>query len=275
VLTAIGLLSMYPVLRLSIAFIGIGSAIFHAAGGAMAITNTPRRASGPGVFAAFGVIGLAVGLSLSSDHSLYITTILSIVLFSLALIVWFVPISKGMPKLEPATFGAGNELWIILLVVTFAFRSFVWSGVDRAVADFSSLAVWLALAAGAGKFLGGFMSDRFGWSRWAAISLALALVLLALGQDSTSPRLLGVFFLQSVTALTVAAFGRMLPGSPALASSLGFGAAVMLGGMPFLFIQEIGAPAIIVALSGSMVGYWLILRRQKLLNSDFIQNDPV
>jgi FSR family fosmidomycin resistance protein-like MFS transporter len=272
-LTAVGLLILYPGLRWSIALIGTGSALFHAAGGAMAISNTPQRASGPGVFAAFGVVGLAFGLSLSPYHSFFTITVFSVALFTFALILWFGRVSQETAEHQPGTFGAGNELWIILLVMAFALRSFVWSGVDRAVADFSSLAIWLALAAGAGKFLGGFVSDRFGWSRWAVTSLGLSLALLVSGQNNIFLLLLGVFFLQSVTALTVAAFGQMLPGSPALAASLGFGAAVILGGMPFLFIQHMGVAAILVALSGSMVGYWLILRIPKTINPDVILNE--
>lgn len=273
-LTAVGLLVIFSSLELCIVLIGIGSAIFHAAGGAMAIKNTPQRASGPGVFAAFGVIGLAFGLRLSLYNSLITSTIFSATVLTFALIVWFSQISKETPELESPSFGGGNEFWIILLVVAFAFRSFVWSGVDRAAEDFSSLAVWLALAAGAGKFLGGFIADRFGWDRWAVGSLTLSMVLLVLGQDSTLLLLPGVFLLQSVTALTVAAFGRMLPGSPALASSLGFGAAVILGGMPFLFVRHMGASAIIVALSVSMGGYWLILRKQKSPKPDLLQKVP-
>ena len=56
---------------ISIILIGIGSAIFHAAGGAMAIRSTPERAVGPGVFAAFGVVGLALGLRLALYDSLW------------------------------------------------------------------------------------------------------------------------------------------------------------------------------------------------------------
>src|SRR5574341_1299003 len=167
----------------------------------------------------------------------------------------------------------GNELWIILLVMAFAFRSFVWSGVDKNVQDFTSLALWLALAAGAGKFVGGFASDKLGWSMWAVGSLTSSLIFFVFGQEKIFFLLLGVFLLQSVTALTVAAFGRMLPSSPALAASLGFGAAVILGGMPFLFIQQIGVSAIVIALIVSAVGYWFILRKQGIQKSDFVPQD--
>ena len=263
-LTACGLAILSPLLRLAIAFIGIGSAFYHAAGGAIAIKSSPQRSSGPGVFAAFGVIGLAFGMRLSLFDSFLSNLIFALVVLAFALAMGFGRSAAVRAETETPSVGAGSELWIILLIMAFAFRSFVWSGVDKSIDDFSSLALWVALAAGAGKFLGGFASDRFGWKRWAVSSLAVALILLAFGRNHPIPLLLGVFLLQSVTALTVAAFGRLLPESPALAASLGFGAAVIVGGLPFLFIQQMSTSVMVPALALSIAGYWVALRKADL-----------
>jgi hypothetical protein len=210
------------------------------------------------------VIGLAVGMRLSLHNSFSTNTIFAIVVFAFALMIWFARLSVDVTDANQQISTTGSEMWIILLVIVFAFRSFVWTGVDKNVQDFTSLALWLALAAGAGKFVGGFASDKLGWRKWAVGSLTLSLNLLVFGQDQIFFLLCGVFLLQSVTALTVAAFGRMLPGSPALAASLGFGAAVILGGMPFLFIQQMGEVAIVIVLSVSTLGYGWILRNREL-----------
>lgn len=263
-LTACGLAILSPFLRLAIACIGIGSAFYHAAGGAIAIRSSPRRSSGPGVFAAFGVIGLALGLRLSFINSLPSNLIVILVVLAFALVMSFERSAADRVETETPPVSAGSELWIVLLIMAFAFRSFVWSGVDKSIDDFSSLALWLSLAAGAGKFLGGFASDRFGWRRWAASSLAVSLILLSFGRNHPIPLLLGIFLLQSVTGLTVAAFGRLLPESPALAASLGFGAAVILGGLPFLFIHQMGTSVMVPALALSIAGYWLALRKADL-----------
>lgn len=264
-LTAVGLAIAYWALPLSVMLLGLGSALFHAAGGAVAIVSTPRRASGPGVFAAFGVIGLALGLRLSLRNSFPVILAFACVVIVFALALWFARSSTradGNTSSQAASV-EGNEIWIILLVMAFAFRSFVWSGIDRRVDDFTSLALWLALAAGAGKFLGGIASDVIGWRRWVVGSLALSLLLFVFGHDAALFLLAGVFLLQSVTALTIAAFGQMLPGSPALAASLGLGAAVILGGLPFVITQQgWGNWGIIVALIVSIAGYWFVLRKQ-------------
>src|SRR5262245_23804346 len=47
--------------QLAVALAGLGSAAFHVGGGALALCATRGRAAGPGLFAAPGVVGLAVG----------------------------------------------------------------------------------------------------------------------------------------------------------------------------------------------------------------------
>lgn len=47
--------------QLAVILAGIGSAAFHVGGGALALTATPNRTTGPGIFAAPGVIGLTLG----------------------------------------------------------------------------------------------------------------------------------------------------------------------------------------------------------------------
>src|SRR5512138_2391302 len=47
--------------RLAVALAGLGSAAFHVGGGALALCATRGRAAGPGLFAAPGVAGLALG----------------------------------------------------------------------------------------------------------------------------------------------------------------------------------------------------------------------
>src|SRR5262245_50242409 len=50
---------------LAVALAGVGSAAFHVGAGAIALCATQGRAAGPGLFAAPGVIGLAVGGALA------------------------------------------------------------------------------------------------------------------------------------------------------------------------------------------------------------------
>src|SRR5207244_4404688 len=59
------LLQSAPVAAVVLA--GAGSALFHVGAGALALCATPGRAEGPGLFAAPGVVGLAVGGALAAS----------------------------------------------------------------------------------------------------------------------------------------------------------------------------------------------------------------
>ena len=51
---------------LAVLVAGLGSALLHAAGGGLALQATPGKSSGPGIFAAPGVLGLALGTGLAA-----------------------------------------------------------------------------------------------------------------------------------------------------------------------------------------------------------------
>ncbi|MFL5803996.1 MAG: MFS transporter [Roseiflexaceae bacterium] len=53
--------------QLAVALAGLGSAAFHIGGGALALCATKGRATGPGLFAAPGVVGLAAGGALAAS----------------------------------------------------------------------------------------------------------------------------------------------------------------------------------------------------------------
>lgn len=261
-LTSIGLAAFLLNPRLGILLVGLGSAFFHAGGGAVAILNSPGKASGPGVFAAFGVIGLVLGTRLSFMETGPITTFFMLLLVILAVAAMFIR-PAGMKPAGNAELPSGFEIPVIIVLAAFALRSFVWTGVNGVVDNSSSLALLLGFSAGIGKLAGGFMADRIGWLKWTFLSLCGAALLLAFARDLVIPLLVGVFLLQSVTALTISWLGRAMPGSPALAASLALGAAVIAGGLPFAFSRGawFGLSAILSSLALSLAGYWSALRK--------------
>jgi FSR family fosmidomycin resistance protein-like MFS transporter len=259
--TAAGVAVAWWTLTPGLVLVGIGSALLHAGGGAVAIKSQPGRAGGVGLFAAFGVVGLTLGTMASAYLLLTTIALLLTMLAALALVLWFwkpeiFPTSR-LVSADPFTPAA----WAIalLLVIAIALRSLVWTGVQ--VSRYSVTALQLALAAGAGKLLGGFAADRFGWGRWAVGALAGALCLLAFGANWGPAILLGVALLQSFTPLSIAALGKTLPNSPALATSLALGLAIMAGGLPFFILTPgwfgIAVMLPILLVSGGL--YWLAL----------------
>jgi FSR family fosmidomycin resistance protein-like MFS transporter len=264
-LSALSLTLTWSSLAWGILLAGLGSAIFHAGGGATALTSTPGRAAGPGIFAAFGVIGLALGSQLAFYFSAITIMIFVLALIMLAAALWFLPITPtvSVPP-DPIFSGMNIELLAFGLVLAVALRSFVWTGIQSGEAGYSQLALSIALAAGLGKLTGGFLADQFGWRTYAISAVGLSAILLAFRSDALWPLLAGIFFLQSVTPLSLAALGRLMPSSPALAASLVLGVGVLLGGLLFAFVSfnRLAIPLVtILVLFVSGLLYWFLLRR--------------
>jgi len=262
-LTSIGLVSFQFDARPGMLLIGLGSALFHACGGAISIMLSPNKASGPGVFSAFGVIGLVTGVQLSPLYGSFLIPALGVstAALSIAGIVLRVPAggSSGKSKLS-----SGYEVSILIIVIAFALRSLVWSSVDLAPEETVLQAILIGISAGLGKLIGGFLSDKMGWLNWMIVALIGSALSLTLASGQTL-LMIGVFLLQSVTGLTIAWLGRVLPDSPAFAASLALGAAVIIGGLPFVFTDAtwFGDTILLSALSLSMLGYLVALRGNK------------
>ena len=265
--TAAGVAVTWWTLTPGLVLVGIGSALLHAGGGAVAIKSQPGRAGGAGLFAAFGVIGLTLGTMASVYFSLTIIAILLTALAALALVIWFwkpeLFSTSRLPSVDP--FASVAWAFALILVVGIALRSLVWTGVQTS--RYAVGALQLALAAGTGKLLGGFAADRLGWSRWAVGALAGALCLLAFGSAWGPAILVGVALLQSLTPLSIAAMGKAMPNSPALATSLALGLAIMAGGLPFFILTPgwfgIAAMLPILLVCGGLYG-WALVKLQKI-----------
>jgi MFS family permease len=238
VCTALGLFASLHSLALGMLLTGMGSAFLHAGGGAVAIQSRPGRAAQIGLFAAFGVVGLALGTLVSEIFSFKVVMLFILSLSIIAGLVWL-----WKPRLladsHPAAadpFASATWTAAIVLVAAVAVRSLAWTGTQTSQQFVSALQ--LALAAGTGKLLGGFLSDRLGWRTWSMLALAGALGLLAFGAGWAAAVMVGVALLQSLTPLSISAMSRRMPNLPALASALTNGLGVMLGGVAFFFLPQ-------------------------------------
>jgi len=238
-LSALSLILAWSSLLWGILFAGLGSAIFHVGGGSLALTSTPGRAAGPGIFAAFGVVGLAIGSQLAFYFSVVTIATFFLALLMLAVAVWFFPLDSGMFS-KPAPIPEGTNIeWLAFgLVLAVALRSLVWTGIQPDMAGYSQLALFIALAAGFGKLAGGFLADHFGWRTYILTTMLMSILSLTVHTESIWLLIAGIFLLQSITPLSLAALGQLMPASPALASSLVLGVGVLLGSLPLIFLGD-------------------------------------
>lgn len=236
----------------AVALAGLGSALFHVGGGALALGATPGRAAGPGIFAAPGVLGLAVGGVLASNRT---TIIWPVLLLLLLLIISIVILSLSQPDLLDHQHRAdtphftGHDVIMLMLLGAIASRSLIWSSLQFVFQAQGELIVQMAVAAALGKLAGGVLADRLGWRCWVMGTLALAAPLLVVGEGYPALFLAGVALLQSVTPVTLAAMGRLLPRAPAMAAGLTLGFGVALGGIPV----AVGTGAMIITPPGILL----------------------
>ena len=245
---------------------GLGSAAFHVGGGALALAATRGRASGPGVFAAPGVVGLAVGGALAAA-GIPATGLALALLAALACAIAFLPQTPPAPVEEThaAPIFEPHDLVMLALLAGIALRSAVWSSLQLVFAGRYDLLIAMAVAAALGKMAGGALADWLGWRRWATLALLAAAPLLALGKEYTLALLAGAALLQSATPVGIAVAARLLPGRPATATGLVLGLAVALGGLPQIigFGAAPSSPTIAAGtlLAAALAVWWALGRR--------------
>ncbi len=195
---------------------GVGSAAFHVAAGALALAATPGRTSGPGWFAAPGVLGFGLaGVLVAADVP------------AVAPALWELPTRPAPPAIAPIF--AGQELPLLLLLLAVGLRSAAWNSLPFLVHGDVYLLSALGLGATVGKALGGLLADRVGWRRWTVGALLAATLLLAAGGEHPALLVPGVALLQSVTPVSLAAAARLLPGRPATAAAFVLGLGIAVG----------------------------------------------
>ena len=264
---------------MSILLIGTGSGFFHVAGGRVAIMATAGKAKGPGIFAAPGVIGLAIGgfFAIKGIHAEYY---LLAGISALAVLSAFLPLKTVAPLLsEKAKVDFDlHDLFMLLLLVAIAMRSAIWNLYQYIYAEQWELLLLAGSAAALGKLSGGFLADWIGWKRYALIALISSAILLTLSNHFPWLFIPGVGLLQSATPLAVSAMHRFLPHKPATTAGLTFGLAIIIGGIPMF--MEIGPTLDVNWVSGITLlavaaGYFWILHRQDNYLSPKNQINPV
>jgi FSR family fosmidomycin resistance protein-like MFS transporter len=239
---------------------GLASAAFHVGAGALTLRSCGGRSDAAGLFAAPGVIGLAIGGALAvSGHYLYLPFLILLIALMLLIQAWPLPprVPSGSKASKEPIFDSHD--WIMIgLLTAVALRSLLWTSFQLASAGQINALIALGVAAGVGKVIGGFAAERLGYRRWTLLSLLIAARLLAFAGKKLALLLPGVALLQSSIPCSIAAMARLLPARPATATGLVLGLAVALGGLPtMLAVPPTLTPAIALAIIlVAAVGFW-------------------
>jgi FSR family fosmidomycin resistance protein-like MFS transporter len=267
---------------LAIALAGLGSAFFHVGAGAIALNATPGRATGVGLFAAPGVLGLGVGGALAIAAVPASPVLVGLLLVLLAFLAAALPPSSAVARVgsapSPRAVFDAHDLLVIGLLAAIALRSLVWTACTWIIEGQSASLLALTAAAAAGKVLGGPLADYFGWKRWCVAALLGAAVLACAGPTNPALVCLSAALLQSATPATVAALLVWLPDRPALTAGLAFGLAIAVGGAPFalgLGVHLLATPITVGALTLAAVLCALLLHppHRTLPRTDPVRSD--
>jgi FSR family fosmidomycin resistance protein-like MFS transporter len=248
---------------------GLGNALFHLGGGVIALNLTQGRATAPGIFVAPGAVGLFLGVRLGLLSPLAPAARLALASAALVLgaLAAFLPLPANYSRsresgkderlsLSPSFFSAIGLIFFSIAVRSFIGLSltFPWKN------DGFIPAFFLAAAAGGGKALGGFLSDRLGFTRVSVGALLLSIPLFQLGGAYIIFGLAGCLCFQMTMAVTLLAYVRAYPNREAWAFGLAC-LALFAGSLPLLtplpFPAVLNAPAARGAMTlASIVCLW-------------------
>jgi len=256
---------------------GLGNALFHVGAGAMVLAGWRGRAAPAGVFVAPGALGLGLGVILGRKLLAVPLWPWLFVLAAASVMVWMASCSvrgeraAAAPSLGPRRLEVAPI--VMLLALSVAIRSLVGTvGCDRCERGFL-LMVAIPVVGFAGKLVGGFFADRFGWIDLSMVALLASGPLLAFSGGDLWLALPGLLIFQATMPVTLAAMMHLFPTRP----GLGFGilcVALVSGSLPaylpggwrpqglaVLLLVLGSAAALYVALS------WLLLRPATTLSS--------
>lgn len=236
-LLLLALCALHWQLQMVVELAGLGSAAFHVGGGSLAITATPKQATGPAFFTAPGVVGVAVGLVLGAmGYGATMPLIVSLGVMSMGVALLSFPQTVSPPIVRMREdYGA-----IAILVSAIAIVSTIWTSYQLLWQQDFKLLILVAIAAAIAKILGGIGAEIWGWGRSLFAAVFIAALLFFIFPQNTAILLLSLALLQSTVPITLATIGKMMPKQPATGAGFALGLAILIGAIPPVLGSIIG-----------------------------------
>jgi MFS transporter, FSR family, fosmidomycin resistance protein len=267
--TAASVVEVYSSPTVTVMLAGLGNAMFHVSGGTVSLNLTPKKATAPGIFVGPGAVGLAVGTLVGVGGSFVSWPFILLLTLSM-LSIWV----QDVPDIDYCR-GSCKKidsfvLALSLFLAVVSLRSFV--GLTVALpwkTDYTLLAA-LTLAVASGKMLGGFLADRYGWTKVVVSASLASAPLLSFYNQTPQLALLGVFLFQMTMPVTLTAIANLLPGRPGFAFGLTCLALVAGGVVVYAGVKSINQCEMLALTVGSALALYMGLRgyRRYLITYD-------
>jgi MFS transporter, FSR family, fosmidomycin resistance protein len=271
----------------AIALVALGNAVFHVGAGAFVLRLAPRRAALAGVFVGPGAIGLAAGMWMQRAYpDLWEVICLGLLAAGAIAVLTLGAFSIRTVSDDDQQFPADSyensplslrervrerasssmdmrflaAVCLMALLLSIALRASVGLIVGQVHGGEAAVLWGLAIAACAGKMLGGLVADRFAWLATSVVTLLLSLPLLSVFVGDAASAVTGMVLFQMTMPVTLMAVYRILPREPGLSFGLA-SLALLVGAAPaFLLsgilphVQLVLAALILVSVPAVVIG---------------------
>jgi FSR family fosmidomycin resistance protein-like MFS transporter len=228
---------------------GIGNGLFHVGGGVDVLNGSTEKSGALGVFVSPGAFGIFLGAK-AAGSGLGPLLVAALLCFAALLALAARTPERGFRSGNaPLDLSLGQSGWALVLCLFLVVwlrsyvgmvQTFAWKTGPWAVAAVAAVVL--------GKTAGGFLADRFGVTRTAAGSLALAAGLFLFSAWAI-PGVLAIFLFNMTMPMTLWAVARLLPGAKGFSFGL-LTFALFLGFVPVWM----GLPALLTGGWGYALG---------------------
>lgn len=215
--------SAFPLFALLI--VCTGNALFHVGGGAIALIVSRGRAAIPGMFVAPGTIGVAIGVTLGHFGNFPHTVFCAILVVAVVLLSGTGRLVQALRNLPKAVILRDKKTSLLSSIVIPIFAVIILRAiVADYISDTARMGIFwryaLPTAVFFGKFFGGFLCDRFGWTRTVLTGLLCSAPMVCFGEKSSALLIAGAFLFTMSMPVTLAILGNLMPRQPAFAFGL-------------------------------------------------------
>ena len=224
---------------LALILVALGNAIIHASGAVATTAVSEGRLAHSAIFVGGGSFGVIIGQTLGNMH-----TSLIISFFCCIVIIFLIAVSNPAWIDERRTIPQFSLIrdktshWAIIITAFFVVvvRSYIGYAIPISWKKEPWQAFLLFFIMGAGKVLGGILSDRFGSRRVGVLSTLLCIPFLICGNNVMLISVIGVFLFSLTMSITFGMLLSVIKNSPGLAfgiTTIG----LFIGIMPAFFFS--------------------------------------
>lgn len=225
---------------LTITVLSIGNCLVHAHGAEVTLRSSPGKITPGATFVSGGSFGVVIGKVMSINQvPIGFIFALAVLSFALIFIAERLKEPDGADNLKQYHFDdpkIPTAVLIILAVFAVAVRAFMGYGIPTTWNKTMLQTVTLFFCMGAGKLLGGVLTDKLGIRKTTVISTLGAVPFLLFGGELMGVSLIGVAVFNMTMAVTLALLVSRLQTRPGVAFGLTT-IGLFLGTLPMFFFR--------------------------------------